>query len=280
MTTKNKTQSALIVAREKVAGELKSQISKGRRLARRSLRTQAEIIQGAKDFDKWAHYTIEMLVRFFNKESVAKKFQSQCYQHIDPDMHWRQLGPCLLAGAEAGGFYLETLKDSLHLYEVLSSNNDQTGSDSLKSRPEVFVVHGHDHATKEMVARYLETKLGLKVIILHEQANLNRTIIEKLEKHSEVQFAVVILTPDDMGCPKDKAQLVRPRARQNVIFELGFFIGRLGREKVCALYTGDVELPSDYQGILYISLDHNEWRTDLAKEIKAAGVSLDLSNAY
>lgn len=280
MVTKNRSQSFLVVGRDKAEGELKSQISKGKRLSRRSLRSQAEVSQAAKDFDKWAHYTIEMLRRFFDKQSVANKFQSESYENISADMHWRELGNCLITGAGAGVFYLENLKDSLHLYEAPSFKQDQVTQDSSNTRPEVFVVHGHDHATKEMVARYLETKLGLKVIILHEQANLNRTIIEKLEKHSEVQFAVVILTPDDMGCPKDKAQLVRPRARQNVIFELGFFIGRLGREKVCALYTGDVELPSDYQGILYISLDHNEWRTDLAKEIKAAGVRLDLSNAY
>lgn len=280
MKTKNKSQIVLVVNKERAAGELKSQISKGRRLSRRSLRTQGEIAQGAKDFDKWAHYTIEMLTRFFDKQALAKKFQSQCYQNITGEMHWRELGTYLVEGAEAGVFYLETLQDSLHLYEVSSVDQDLVAKDSLKPRPEIFVVHGHDHATKETVARYLETKLGLRAIILHEQPNLNRTIIEKLEKHSEVQFAVVILTPDDMGCPKNKAQLVKPRARQNVIFELGFFIGRLGRDKVCALYTGDVELPSDYQGILYLSLDQSEWKIDLAKEIKAAGIRLDLSNAY
>lgn len=270
----------LLVDKDKASAELKSQISKGKRIAGKRLRAQWEIREAAIGFDKWIDYTVEVLTRFFDQPTLAKQFKTRCIQNIPEDYDWRDLGRGIPEGTESGVLYLQTIRESLHLYELATLDQDHRGTDPVKLRPEVFVVHGHDHAAKETVARYLESKLGLRAIILHEQANRNRTVIEKLEKHSDVQFAVVILTPDDWGCPKDDAKLAKPRARQNVIFELGYFIGKLGRDKVCALYTGDVEWPSDYHGVLYLSLDQESWRTDLAREIKAAGLQIDLNNVY
>ncbi len=145
---------------------------------------------------------------------------------------------------------------------------------------EVFVVHGHDREIKEAVARFLE-KLDLTPIILHEQANKGRTIIEKFEAHSDVAFAVVLLTPDDVGRASQtkapKAPLT-PRARQNVILELGFFLGKLGRARVCALYKGNVEIPSDVDGVIYVPYDdHGAWRMALAKELKESGLAVDMN---
>jgi predicted nucleotide-binding protein len=93
----------------------------------------------------------------------------------------------------------------------------------------IFIVHGHDNEAKVEVARFLE-RVGFEAIILHEQANRGRTIIEKVEMHSDVGFAVVLLTPDDEGGKRGNS--TRPRARQNVVLELGYFIGRLGRDRV------------------------------------------------
>jgi len=139
-----------------------------------------------------------------------------------------------------------------------------TGSD-------VFIVHGRDEGTKEALARHVE-KLGFKPVILHEQANQGRTIIEKFEDHSkDVGFAVVLCTPDDEGKSVKEDEL-KPRARQNVILELGFFLAKLGRGSVCVLYGKGVEMPSDYDGVLYISLEDN-WREQLRAEIEAAGIS-------
>ena len=135
---------------------------------------------------------------------------------------------------------------------------------NARSSKRVFVVHGHDNATKESVARFL-TQLKLEPIILHEQASGGKTIIEKFETHANVSFAVVLLTPDDLGASATKPENKLPRARQNVVFELGFFVGRLGRSNVCALHKGNVEIPSDYQGVIYIPLDENGgWRLMLA----------------
>lgn len=133
----------------------------------------------------------------------------------------------------------------------------------------VFVVHGHDQGAKESVARFLE-QLGLEVIILHEQPNSGKTVIEKFESYSDVGFAVVLLTPDDETVSGGK------RARQNVILELGYFIGSLGRGKVCALRKGDVEVPSDILGVLWTDFDDNsDWRISLGQELQAAGHSID-----
>ena len=123
-------------------------------------------------------------------------------------------------------------------------------------------------------------KLKLKPIILHELPNQGKTIIEKLENHSEVAFVVVLLTPDDVGGLFNQPEKLLPRARQNVIFELGYFIGKLGRERVCALYKQDVEPPSDFSGIVYIALEKQDtWKFQLAKEIKTAGIDIDLNDA-
>lgn len=143
----------------------------------------------------------------------------------------------------------------------------------------VFVVHGHDEGAKEAVARFL-SKLQLEPIILHEQPNQGHTVIEKFERNAEVDFAVVLLTPDDVGYPAGSPDNLKPRARQNVIFELGYFVGRLGRSRVCALYRGNVDILSDYDGVVYVSMeDAHGWRLMLAREIKAAGIDVDLNAA-
>ena len=143
----------------------------------------------------------------------------------------------------------------------------------------VFVVHGRDDGTKETVARFL-TKLQLEPIILHEQANQGRTIIEKFEEYAQVGFAVVLLTPDDTCCAEDESDTPRFRARQNVILELGFFLGKLGRPQTLTLRKDDVEIPSDYDGVTYTPMDdQGAWRMDLVRELKAAGLDVDANLA-
>jgi predicted nucleotide-binding protein len=154
-------------------------------------------------------------------------------------------------------------------------NPTQVGMEAKATSQRVFVVHGHDHGLKNTVARFLE-HCGLAAIILHEQPDQGLTIIEKFSHHSDVSFAVVLLTGDDIGNPKGSPKR-KARARQNVIFELGFFIGKLGRSRVSALYEEGVELPSDLHGVLYTAIDeHESWKYKLAKELRAAGLSVNL----
>ncbi len=145
----------------------------------------------------------------------------------------------------------------------------------------VFLVHGHDQATKESVARFLE-RLGLKVTILQETPTMGRTILEKLVDHAdETTFAVVLLTPDDRGgTVATSYDAQQKRARQNVILELGYFLAILGRNRVCAIHHQSVEIPSDYHGVAYVSHDdRGAWKLILAKELKAAGINVDLNDA-
>lgn len=113
---------------------------------------------------------------------------------------------------------------------------------------------------------------------MHEQANEGKTLIEKLEKHSDVGYAFVILTPDDVGTNINNKENLKPRARQNVVFEFGMFVGKIGRSKVCCLFKGDIELPSDLHGLVYLPFSEslNEIQIDIIKELKAAGYEIKI----
>jgi predicted nucleotide-binding protein len=166
---------------------------------------------------------------------------------------------------------VESLQERLVEAGSITALDSATQKNTFSRR--VFVVHGHDDGPREAVARFLE-HLGFDPIILHEQASSGRTIIEKVEHYSDVSFAVVLLTPDDEGCKK--GGMPAPRARQNVIMELGYFIRALGRERVCALTFGDIELPSDYGSVVYVPFDSNGgWKLALSKELEAAGFEID-----
>lgn len=138
----------------------------------------------------------------------------------------------------------------------------------------VFIVHGHGEV-KQTVARFIE-KLGLEAVILQEKPNSGYTIIEKIEHNTDVGYAVVLYTGCDEGKEKNETEF-KPRARQNVVFEHGYMICKLGRNRVCALLEKNVECPSDLAGILYISLEESDWRWKLANEMKDQGMDLDLN---
>lgn len=142
----------------------------------------------------------------------------------------------------------------------------------------VFIVHGHDNAVKNEVARFIE-KINLTAVILHEQTNKGQTIIEKFEKSSSnIKFAIILLTPDDLGTSKSNPDKLFERARQNVILELGYFTGLLGRKKVCVLLKSPTEIPGDYLGVVYIDFNNTEsWKFQLVKEMKEAGLKIDLN---
>ncbi|MFM4968206.1 TIR domain-containing protein [Aeromonas veronii] len=151
----------------------------------------------------------------------------------------------------------------------------QTLLESDKSK--VFIVHGHDELAKTEAARFVE-KMGFEPIILHEQASLGSTIIEKIEKYSNVGFGVVLYTPCDVGAKINDESNLKSRARQNVVFEHGFLIGKLGRKNICALVKGNVETPNDISGVVYVPMDeHGAWKLSLAKEMRSSGYDVDMN---
>jgi predicted nucleotide-binding protein len=140
----------------------------------------------------------------------------------------------------------------------------------------VFLVHGPADRRHE-VLRLLENG-DLEAISLQEQVGQGRTIIEQLEHYSDVGYAVVLATGDDVGRrAADPPTKDQPRARQNVILELGWFMGRLRRDRVILLYEPGVELPSDYTAVIYISLAEGDWQRRLARELKVAGMDVNIA---
>lgn len=189
---------------------------------------------------------------------------------------------------------LETMKQALKegLTEIEDEFYTHAGGrdeeDGIVQTNKVFLVHGHQGELKEQVARFVR-KIGLEPVILHEQATGgSTTIIEKIEEYSGVAYALVLLTPDDVGAeisvldgPEDEiADKLNSRARQNVVLELGYFIAKLGRDRVTALHEGDIELPSDYSGVIYTPTDENKnWKLKIGRELKEAGLEIDMNQA-
>lgn len=152
--------------------------------------------------------------------------------------------------------------------------NEQPNDAQVMPSDRVFIVHGHDEGLREAVARLLD-KQGIEPIILMEQPNQGRTIIEKFEDNSDVGTAICLFTADDTV--EDDSGAKQVRARQNVVLETGFFIGKLGRERVIILSSSDIEMPSDLSGVLYTSND--AWKFEVLKELKSMGYSIDLNKA-
>ncbi len=224
----------------------------------------------------------EALVRTFGGETLDyDRYRSASHFHWGPvntmyDTPLQEIHAALDKSKRDNIAVLEQAISSLE--ERLAEVADQQPIRSAPIAPQaksrrVFVVHGHDEGARESVARFLE-QIEFEPVILHEQANRGRTVIEKVEAHADVGFAVVLLTADDLG-GKNAAEL-QPRTRQNVLLELGYFLGRLGRDRVCALKRGDIELPSDFGGVVWTVYDDGGgWRTELGKELQAAGFDVD-----
>lgn len=178
--------------------------------------------------------------------------------------------------------FIESLKIDVANEEVDFSPSTPERNPQTKIRKppidnkRVFIVHGQDELTKTKTARFIE-KLGFEAVILHEQASRGMTIIEKIEATTDVGFAIVLYTGDDLGNTEAAATKgeLNPRARQNVVFEHGYLIHKLTRSRVIPLVNGRVELPSDISGIVYV--DDTNWQIEIAKEMKAAGYAIDFN---
>jgi predicted nucleotide-binding protein len=172
---------------------------------------------------------------------------------------------------------LNVIKEDISLNLKLHNETKSSKTESCDNS-NVFIVHGYNEEMKQSVARMIE-KLDLNPIILHEQANIGKTIIEKFTDNSDGLFAIVILSADDIAYLRtDSLGNAKFRPRQNVIFELGYFMGKLGRERVLALHQiiDNFEIPSDYSGVIFVPYDENgKWKFELVKELKAIGVDVD-----
>lgn len=276
-----KTADALIVDKASFTSKLLERIDLGKELVNRQITNVDELEKNEKDYYKWDSYNSEYLKNSFNNESneYKKRYDSVNNSFFvtsggnNPSERLRDLKEDIqnkIHNLESLVEKIELLKSEIEITSPRPKTIDTGKTDTTN----IFIVHGHNLAIQQSVARTIE-KLGLVPIILHEQANAGKTIIEKFETHSNVGFAIILLTDDDEGKSKTDIDL-KKRARQNVVLELGYFIGKLGRSKVLPLYSDGVELPSDIHGLLYVPLDKAEnWKFSIVKELKEAGYTVD-----
>jgi predicted nucleotide-binding protein len=262
------------------AAQINERIVKGQAIREREVRTEEALVEFEKDHRTWTAYNSELLARLFTTNKYQEEYTwwgvgSVRMRPPSPEERLEDVRKDIAEKVQR----LESIRERLELIPLSAGALRTSAPTARVHTNRAFVVHGHDDAARETVARFLE-KLGVEAIVLHEQATQGRTLVEKLEHYANVDFAVVLLTPDDVGAEAANADQLNPRARQNVVLELGFFVGRLGRSHVCAIHKGPLELPSDYLGVGYVPLDSGGgWRLQLAKELRSAGFEVDMNQA-
>lgn len=277
--------------REEVRTQLLSRIEVGEEILNQSAGGSVNLAELKANFAKWDDFNVEFLRRAFTSSEYADSysFYGVAIMAVRAQTHSDLVSGIFKRVTEKRD-RLVSLVERLDLIDELPgigspeiapvrASRDRPTSDNNK----IFLVHGQDEEAKAVVARFIQS-CGLDPIILHDQANGGRTIIEKFEREADVGFAIILLTPDDVGGPHNGVELasdeLRLRARQNVILELGYFTGRLGRERVAAIKKGDIELPSDVSGVVWTSMDApGAWKMSIARELKAAGYDFDLGKA-
>ncbi len=269
------------MSRSDVEARLKQQAEKGLDLADRDVHDSETFDAWKSERKRWVNFTVEFLVRAFNTSRPHNEFQSAVAPPIfvGGDLGLARELESRRQDTRDGVTVLESLVDQLELLdEPVGLHASATSPKSPDPHGEgIFLVHGHDEAAKQTVARFLDRVTKPGVTILEEQADGGQTIIEKFERHAAgTGYAVVLLTRDDEGRKRGSDAALVPRARQNVILELGYFFAKLGRGRVALLYAEGVERPSDIDGILYVPLDlEGAWKAKLAREMLGAGISID-----
>lgn len=232
------------------------------------------------DLEAWRRKT-EVVVRqiFGNGSPLHEALQAVSYSPmmwtVDTDFH-----PYEVAGVQSAITVLESAKLEVELSDEQSTPLQPAATTSIESATDgrIFVVHGHDETLKVTVEAVLLKLTGEQPVILHQQANKGMTLIEKFEQSTAgTAFAVILLTADDRGGPKDLDPAdYELRGRQNVVFEAGFFFGAVGRDRTAILYEEGVELPTDIGGVAFIPIDAGGgWKAKLATELDAAGITVD-----
>ena len=278
-----KTLPKLLVNMEVAEKKIQERINKGQTFLNRQIDSEDELEISGKEANNWSRYNIDLLIRLFDDLSLKDEYQNFYYSKLTFDE---------IDGMAAMGWGVPDLD-----YLVVEYKRDMVGSikslEGIRDRLElfsefdppertfgdkIFIVHGHDETAKHKLDRFIEN-LDLTATILEEQPSKGQTIIDKFEEHAdEAGFAIVLLTADDVGAPEDRTDESKPRARQNVILELGYFLRGLGRDRVRILYEEGVELPSDIYGISYVPMDrHGAWRLELAQEMASVGITVDMN---
>lgn len=266
----------LIIEKEDFKEKLQKRITLGNKLIERA--------QNEKDFEaldkelmNWSDYNLELLKQSF--DIPENEYKNEYYDAGEYKGIITKDSDLILMYCEIITRYNDCLIRLLNKVEILrvQTSEKKIVNRNLNSKNEVFIVHGHDETAKTKAARFIE-KLGFKPIILHEQASGSKTVIEKIETYTNVGFGIVLYTPCDVGAKNTENHQLKNRARQNVVFEHGFLIGKIGRENVCALVKGEIETPNDISGVVYVKMDDEDaWHLKLARELRNSGYEVDMN---
>lgn len=281
--TEANTTTELIESKSDFNKVLDERIFLGEEIFNRGIQTKADFDKNKEDFYSWSDYNSEYLKQAFNKENNEYKSSYDDVGSISFGSYGRIRTPATVLQdfknkVKNKLINLKKLRAKTDLLKTrLVENNGVQKNEIELDMSQVFIVHGHDEEAKSKTARFVE-KLGFEAIILHEQASSSKTIIEKIEEYSNVGFGIILYTPCDIGGKQIVSPVLKPRARQNVVFEHGFLIGKIGRNHVCALVKGDIETPNDISGVVYVPMDEADaWRYTIAKELKKSGYNVDMN---
>lgn len=281
------TLPKLLVSREEARENIQARIEKGQQLRDQPLDSEEELDTVGKEAINWSKFNTDLLIRLFDNLSLKDEYVSLSYYRFsDLEIESRGvMGWGIPDFDDHIDFYKKNMTDSIYSLQGIRDRLELFEEPDPPERvfgDKIFIVHGHDEGAKHKIARFI-ADLGLTETILDEQPGEGQTMIDKFEEHAdEAGFAIILLTGDDIGAPKDQKENLKPRARQNVILELGYFIALLGRKRVCVLYEKDVELPSDIYGLSYLSyvpMSNDEgWKLKLAREMKNIGLPIKPEN--
>ena len=238
------------------------------------------VLPTAPAFDGWHTKAERFLLNKYGSDSIEhKKFSDTLFS--PPFVVLRNARNQVATIADWCASELRTCKAVFGVYLEEMADESQANSQASTSQctlnmDKIFIVHGHDGELKQSVARVIE-KQGIEAIILSEQVNRGRTIIEKFEENADVGGAICLFTADDLGKAKSATD-DQPRARQNVVLETGYFMGKLGRDRVVLLAGNGVEMPSDLSGVVYTNTV--DWRVELLKELRAMGYTIDFNKVF
>ncbi len=287
--SRNGEEVTLKAPTKEVKGVIQSRIEEGRKLLQIQILNESQLKEALQERDKWHYKNTVLIEKYFTGKAILHDYDPQ----VGAVIRNRTFGEKLSEYVNETLEWISNLELIIELLDVLEEESEDAPPIPVelpepqpklqeKQTGKVFLVHGHDIGAKETVARFLE-KIGIETIILAEKVNGGSiTIVEKFIREAEgVNFAVVLFTPDDVGGlneSEEKKTEVRERARQNVILELGYFLAKVGRENVVVLKKGDIEIPTDYSGVIYIPFDeHDGWHLKLAGELQKANIAFDAS---
>lgn len=298
------TQPKLRVSQKDAREKINNQTIKGLALCNDAIRLISTKSFGDKEdkfrsiielSNRWSRDNEVLLDRLFNSTVVSEidytnfsvpEYTIQTPRRVDiPDLIDRIYS--YDESMESSINSLEGICGRLHLYDRVSevsqhasTNKDVSDNPSPSSTKHVFIVHGRDDESRYQVALFVK-ELGLNDIMLDRQPDEGIiAILDKFEREAKkADFAIALLTPDDVGALKNEAETqLNSRPRQNVVFELGYFISALGRQKVCLLIKGEIENPSDLDGMLYKRMDGDEWKLKVARDMQKAELPVDLND--